>query len=96
MVDRPLAVGGRYTVKHLTRSVPATCARIRHRFDVNTHHRIEGVATLGLNDLGVVELQLGEPLFVDAYRANRATGSFILIDDDTNDTVGAGMIEAAA
>ncbi|MDP9222376.1 MAG: GTP-binding protein [Actinomycetota bacterium] len=96
MAPRPLMPGARYTIKHLTRTVSATCVEICERWDINTHERVRGVTALELNEIGVVDLGLDDFLFVDTYRANRATGSFIIIDDETNDTVGAGMIEAAA
>ena len=65
---------------------------LRYRLDVNTLHRDEEADGLGLNEIGRVRLRLSAPLFVDEYRRNRATGSFILIDEATNDTVGAGMV----
>jgi bifunctional enzyme CysN/CysC/sulfate adenylyltransferase subunit 1 len=92
MTDRPLTVGGRYGLKAATRSVRAIVTGIEHRIDINTLNRIEGVTTLGLNEIGLVSLQLSAPLAVDPYRDNRATGSFILIDDATFATAGAGMI----
>ena len=65
---------------------------LRYRFDVNTLHRDEEADGLGLNEIGRVHLRLSAPLLIDEYRRNRATGSFILIEESTNDTVGAGMI----
>jgi sulfate adenylyltransferase subunit 1 len=65
---------------------------LQYRLDVNTLHRDETATTLGLNDIGRMTLRTTQPLFVDEYRRNRTTGSFILIDEGTNDTVGAGMI----
>jgi bifunctional enzyme CysN/CysC/sulfate adenylyltransferase subunit 1 len=92
MTDRPLTVGGRYGLKAATRSVRAIITGIEHRIDINTLDRIDGVTTLGLNEIGLVSVQLSAPLAVDPYRDNRATGSFILIDDATFATAGAGMI----
>jgi bifunctional enzyme CysN/CysC len=92
MTDRPLIIGARYGLKAATRSVRAIVTGIEHRIDINTLGRIEGVTALGLNEIGVVALQLSAPLAVDAYRDNRATGSFILIDEATFATAGAGMI----
>ena len=65
---------------------------MRYRIDVNTLHRDEEADGLGLNEIGRLRLRLSSPLFVDQYRRNRATGSFILIDESTNDTVSAGMV----
>ena len=66
--------------------------RGRYRIDVNSLHRDEQADGLELNEIGRLRLRLSSPLFLDEYRRNRATGSFILIDESTNDTVGAGMV----
>jgi bifunctional enzyme CysN/CysC len=92
MSDRPLRADGRYRIKHTTRTALAKVADLRYRIDVNTLHRDEQADSLGLNEIGRMRLRLSAPLLVDEYRRNRATGSFILIDESTNDTVGAGMI----
>jgi bifunctional enzyme CysN/CysC len=63
-----------------------------YRVDVNTLHRDEGAGQLGLNDIGRLRLRTTVPLYADDYRRNRTTGSFILVDEATNNTVGAGMI----
>jgi len=96
MADRPLEVGGRYSVKHTTRSARAFVDSIRYRIDVNTLRREEGAPSLGLNEIGRIRLRSSTPLLVDEYRKNRHTGAFILIDETTNDTVGAGMVVAPA
>jgi bifunctional enzyme CysN/CysC len=90
--ERPLQPSGRYRIKHTTRTALAKVDELRYRMDVNTLHRDEGADSLGLNEIGRLRLRLSAPLLVDEYRRNRATGSFILIDESTNDTVGAGMI----
>jgi bifunctional enzyme CysN/CysC len=87
-----LRPGGKYTVKHTTRSVRAIVKDLNYRLDVNTLHRDEGATELDLNDIGRVRLRTQSPLLFDEYRRNRATGSFILVDDATNATVAAGMI----
>ena len=92
MTDRPLSIGGRYSLKAATRTVRAIVTGIEHRLDINSLERVEGVTELGLNEIGLVNLQVSAPLAVDAYRDNRATGSFILIDEATFATAGAGMI----
>jgi len=92
MVDRPLVAGARYTLKHTTRSVRAVVREVRYRLDVNTIHRDESASSLGLNDIGRIALRTTAPVMVDPYRRNRTTGSFILIDEATNVTAGAGMI----
>ena len=92
MSDRELQPGGRYAIKHTTRSARAVVQDLRYRIDVNTLHRHEEATTLGLNEIGRLHLRTSAPLLVDEYKQNRATGAFILIDEGTNDTVGAGMI----
>jgi bifunctional enzyme CysN/CysC len=92
MHDRPLHVGGKYAIKHTTREARALVQTLQYRLDVNTLHRDESATTLGLNDIGRISLRTTQPLFVDEYRRNRSTGSFILIDEATNATVGAGMM----
>jgi bifunctional enzyme CysN/CysC len=92
MSERPLHASGRYRIKHTTRTVLAKADAVRYRIDVNSLHRDEDADGLGLNEIGRLSLRLSSPLFLDEYRRNRATGSFILIDESTNDTVGAGMV----
>jgi sulfate adenylyltransferase subunit 1 len=94
MSDQPLTPRGRYVVKHTTRSARAIVDEIEHRVDVNTLAH-EPAQQLALNEIGRVRLRCSSPLMVDAYSRNRTTGSFILIDEATNDTVGAGMVVAA-
>jgi bifunctional enzyme CysN/CysC len=80
------------TIKHTTRTAKALVKDLHYRLDINTLHREEGVDALSLNEIGRVTLRTTQPLFFDEYRRSRETGSFILIDDATNATVGAGMI----
>lgn len=80
------------TIKHTTRTAKALVKDLHYRLDINTLHREEGVGALALNEIGRVTLRTTQPLFFDEYRRSRETGSFILIDDATNATVGAGMI----
>jgi len=95
MADQPLRPRMRLAVKHTTRTVRAVVTDLQYRLDVNTLHRETGAPELGLNDIGRVRLRTTQPLFVDDYSRNRATGRFILIDESTNATVGAGMITPA-
>jgi bifunctional enzyme CysN/CysC len=92
MTSGPLREGVKLVVKHTSRSARAMVKDIQYRLDVNTLHRDETTRELGLNDIGRVRLRTTLPLFVDDYRNNRTTGGFILIDESTNVTVGAGMI----
>jgi bifunctional enzyme CysN/CysC len=96
MGEQPLRTRGRYAIKHTTRNARAVVEALRYRVDVNTLHRDKAVERLDLNEIGRLQLKTSAPLFVDEYRRNRATGSFILIDEATNDTVGAGMVVGAA
>jgi bifunctional enzyme CysN/CysC len=95
MSDRPISPGGRYTIKHTTRTARAVVDEIAYRVDVNALGH-EPASQLTLNEIGRVRLRTSSPLVVDPYRRNRTTGSFILIDEATNDTVGAGMVLDAA
>jgi bifunctional enzyme CysN/CysC len=89
---RPMAVGGRYAIKHTTRAARAVVRDLHYRLDVNTLHRDETASGLSLNEIGRVKLRTTVPLLADDYRRNRTTGGFIVIDETTNRTVGAGMI----
>ena len=91
MSERPLTAGARYRLKHTSRTVPARIESIEARVDVNTLGE-EHAAELALNDIGRVRLRLGQPLYFDPYERNRVTGSFILIDEASGDTAGAGML----
>jgi bifunctional enzyme CysN/CysC len=95
MSERPLQPRRRYRIKHTTRTTLAMVSDLRYRLDVNSLHRNEEAGGLSLNEIGRLRLRLASPLLVDDYRRNRATGSFILIDEHTNDTVGAGTILSA-
>ncbi len=90
--DRPLAPGAKYAVKHTTRWCRAVVRELRYRLDVNTLHRDDSASSLTLNEIGRVSLRMTAPLFYDGYRRNRTTGSFILVEEATNSTVGGGMI----
>jgi bifunctional enzyme CysN/CysC len=92
MHDRPLVPGGRYAIKHTTRWARAVVDDLRYRIDVNTLHRDDGATQLGLNEIGRVIVRTNVPIIHDEFRRNRTTGSFILVDEATNETVGAGMI----
>ena len=92
MVDKPLLPRSMYSIKHTTRSARAVVKDLHYRLDVNTLHRDEHASQLGLNEIGRVTLRTTQPLFSDEYRRNSETGSFILIDEATNTTAGAGMI----
>jgi bifunctional enzyme CysN/CysC len=95
MGEKPLQPGSRYTIKHTTRSARAVVQELEYRVDINTLDHDHDAPELGLNAIGRVRLKTSTPLMVDRYRRNRTTGSFILIDEVTNDTVAAGMVVGA-
>ena len=93
MTDQPkLRPGQLLSLKHTTRQVRAKVMDLQYRINVTTLHRHEGVPDLGLNEIGRVRLRTTQPLFFDEYRRNRVTGSFILVDEASGTTAGAGMI----
>jgi sulfate adenylyltransferase large subunit len=92
MSERPLQPKGRYAIKHTTRNARAIVTDLHYRLDIQTGHRVEGIDRLGPNDIGRIHLKTTAPILHDAYRRSRSTGSFILIDEATNNTVAAGMI----
>ncbi|MDQ6851939.1 MAG: sulfate adenylyltransferase subunit CysN [Actinomycetota bacterium] len=90
--ESSLTEGATYTIQHTTRSTRASVKNLEYRLDINTLHRDESAQSLLLNEIGRARLRTQKPLLFDAYRRNRDTGSFILIDEATNFTVAAGMI----
>jgi bifunctional enzyme CysN/CysC len=96
MTERPLRAGGRYVLKHTSRNATAIVESIEDVVDVHTLQRTQPADELALNDIGRVRLRTNVPLAFDPYTSNRRTGSFILIDEASNETVGAGLIAALA
>jgi sulfate adenylyltransferase subunit 1 len=92
---QPLDLARKYLIKHTTRTVKALVKAIEYQVDVNTLER-HPASRLCFNEIARVSIRTLQPLFVDDYRTNRATGSFILIDETSNNTVAAGMIEGRA
>jgi bifunctional enzyme CysN/CysC len=86
-----LEPGRKYAIKHTSKWARALVTELQYRLDVNTLHRDEEATSLGLNDIGRIRLRTTLPLFFDEYRRNRATGSFILVDEAANDTLAGGM-----
>jgi len=83
---------GKFVIRHTTREVKAVVQDVRYKVNINNLHKIEGDPEFSLNEIGRISLRTSSPLFYDSYRRNRNTGSFILIDAGTNETVAAGMI----
>jgi sulfate adenylyltransferase subunit 1 len=91
--EKPLQVGGKYALKHTTRDARCVVRSVDHKVNIHTLEREEGDNNVTLNDIALVTLRTTVPLCADRYRDNRETGSLILIDESTNVTVGAGMIQ---
>ena len=89
--EKPLKIGGKYAIKHTTKDARCVVKEIKYKVNINTLHRAEDT-TIGLNDIGRIAIRTTSPLLYDSYKDNRTTGSLILIDEFTNETVGAGMI----
>lgn len=96
MTTEPLRPRQKLAIKHTTRTGRAMVKDVQYRLDVNTLHRDQETKELGVNEIGRVQLRTTVPLLCDPYSKNRATGSFILIDEATGVTVGAGMINNAS
>jgi len=92
MNQKSMAARSKFLIKHTSNSCIGMVKEIKYLVDINTLHRIENVETLKMNDIAKVSLRTSKPLFFDAYNKNRITGSIILVDEATNETVAAGMI----
>jgi sulfate adenylyltransferase subunit 1 len=90
--EKPMMLGGKYAMKHTTNDLRCVISDVKYKIDVNTLENISGDKHIGLNDIAKISLKTTKPLYYDAYRKNRKTGSVILIDEATNETVAAGMI----
>jgi len=96
MTNAPMRPRQKLAIKHTTRTARALVKEIDYRLDINTLHRDQETKELGLNEIGRVRLRTTAPLMCDPYEKNRTTGSFVLIDEATGHTVGAGMINASS
>ncbi len=92
MNEKKLQPGGKYAIRHTTKQARCIVKEIRYKVDINTLHRLEKDLEIGMNDIGRIQIRSTQPLFYDSYRKNRITGSLIMIDEGTNETVAAGMI----
>jgi sulfate adenylyltransferase subunit 1 len=90
--EKKLQPRGKYVLKHTTKDARCVVKEVKYKVNINTLHRIEDDKEIGLNDIGRVLIRTTSPLIYDSYKKNRTTGSLILIDEFTNETVGAGMI----
>lgn len=92
MSDEPLTPRGKYILRHTTNSAKAIVKEVLYKIDINTLHRVEESKDISLNDIGRIRIRTSKPLFIDPYKKNRTTGSLIIIDERTLNTVAAGMI----
>lgn len=90
--ERPLQLNGKYALRHTTQEMRCVVKDIRYKLDINTLHRNLVDKEIKMNDIARIALRTTKPIFADSYRKNRITGSLILVDEGTNETVGAGMI----
>jgi sulfate adenylyltransferase subunit 1 len=89
---KKLAGRGKFILRHTEKEVKALVSEVRYKVNINTLHKIEDDLVFSLNDIGRITLRTSAPIIADSYSRNRITGSFILIDEQTNETVAAGMI----
>ena len=92
MTDQPMVVGKKYTIRHTSNDARCIVKALHYRMDIQTLHRDETADGLRLNEIGRISIRTTKPLFYDPYRQCRATGAFIIVDEQTNNTVGAAMI----
>jgi bifunctional enzyme CysN/CysC len=92
MTDQPMVVGKKYQIRHTSNDARCIIKTLHYRMDIQTLHRDETAENLRLNEIGRISIRTTKPLFYDPYRQCRATGAFIIVDEATNNTVGAAMI----
>ena len=92
MNEKQMMLRGKYTIRHTSQTARCIIKEVKYKIDINTLHRIEEEKEIGLNDIGRISIRTTKPLFFDSYRRNRNTGSIILVDEATNETIAAGMI----
>lgn len=90
--DKALVPNGKYAIKHTTQDARCIIKEIRYKLDINSLHRHEDDKQVGMNDIARIKIRTTKPLYIDRYERNRVTGSLIMIDEGTNETVGAAMI----
>ncbi|SDS15106.1 sulfate adenylyltransferase subunit 1 [Winogradskyella sediminis] len=92
MSTKPIQARTKVVIKHTTNESIGMVKELKYKIDINTLHRIEGIDKVEMNDIARVSIRTAKPIFYDAYKKNRQTGSIIIIDEQTNETIGAGMI----
>ena len=91
--ETPLNLGTKYILRHTSSESQSRIAKIQHEIDINTLHRIEGVTEISVNAIARIQIKTASEVLVDDYRRNKTTGSFLLIDPSTHQTVAAGVID---
>jgi sulfate adenylyltransferase subunit 1 len=92
MNEKKMMIGGKYTIRHTSQTARCVIKEVNYKMDINTLHRLEEDKEISMNDIGRITIRTTKPLFFDSYRRNRNTGSIILVDEATNETIAAGMI----
>ena len=92
MNEKKMIPKGKYSIRHTSQTARCIIKEVKYKIDINTLHRMEDEKEIGLNDIGRITIRTTKPLFFDSYRRNRNTGSIILVDEATNETVAAGMV----
>jgi len=92
MNEKKMIPRGKYTIRHTSQTARCIIKELKYKIDINTLHRMEDKIEIGLNDIGRITIRTTKPLFFDRYKRNRNTGSIILVDEATNETVAAGMV----
>ncbi len=90
--EKPIRVGGKYNLKHTSKDVKCIIKEINYKVNINNLEKNHEDKNIGLNEIAQITIRTTQPLCYDSYRKNRTTGSLILVDEGTNETVGAGMI----
>ena len=92
MSSKPIQARTKVVVKHTTNESIGMIKELKYKIDINTLHRIENIENVEMNDIARISIRTAKPMFYDSYKRNRQTGSIIIIDEQTNETIGAGMI----
>ncbi|MUU77861.1 sulfate adenylyltransferase subunit 1 [Winogradskyella endarachnes] len=92
MSTKPIQARTKVVIKHTTNETVGMVKELKYKVDINTLHRIENIDKVEMNDIARMSIRTAKPIFFDAYKKNRQTGSIIIIDEQTNETIGAGMI----
>ena len=90
--EKPLQLNGKYTLKHTSKDVRCVIKEVQYKVDINNLHKLEDDKILNMNDIGRIKVRTTQPLCIDTYRKNRISGSMVLVDEGTNNTVGACMV----